>query len=50
LATRCALLEIAVDPGRLYDSADDNFLLWVSQVAEKVNAENRKNAAKMKRG
>jgi hypothetical protein len=50
LATRCALLEIAVDPGRLYDSSDPNFLVWLTQVAEKVNTENRKQAAKMKRG
>jgi hypothetical protein len=47
---RCALLEIAVDPGRLYDTSDPNFLIWVSEVTELVNAENRRQSEKAKRG
>jgi hypothetical protein len=47
---RCALLEIPVDPGRLYDCADSGFLIWLDQLTERMSAENRKQQQKAKRG
>jgi hypothetical protein len=49
LAVACALLEIPVDPGRLYDSDDPAYLGWLGQVVEQVNSRHRAEAAKAKK-
>ncbi len=37
LAQRCALLEIAVDPARLYYGEDPHFEVWLSGVADVIH-------------
>ncbi len=41
LAQRCALLEIAVDPGRLYFGDDPTFEVWLSGLADAVEQAKR---------
>lgn len=41
LMVNCALLEIPVDPGRLFDGDDPNFELWLSTVVDLVNSKRR---------
>jgi hypothetical protein len=50
LAVDCARLRIAVDPGRLYDAEDPNYLLWVSMLVDRVSAANRQAKAEAERG
>lgn len=50
LAFKCWLLKIPVNPARLYYDYDPNFLLWLEQVANRINAHNREEAAKVKKG
>jgi hypothetical protein len=46
LARNCVLLEIPVDPERLWISNDAQFLHWMSELVEMVNAEHRKQSRK----
>jgi hypothetical protein len=41
LAHNCALLGIAVDPGRLYDRDEPMFHRWLEGLVDKVNATKR---------
>lgn len=44
LMYRCAMLEVAVDPGRLYDGDDPYFEIWLSTVLDRVNAKKREQS------
>lgn len=48
LAVACALLEIPVDPIRLYESEDDLLMLWLSGVVDRVSSHNRAQANRTK--
>lgn len=41
LAHDAALLGIPADTGRLYDGEDPDYLLWLSQVVDRVNESRR---------
>lgn len=47
---RCALLEIAADPGRLYDGDDPLYELWLMGVVERVEAAHRSARQREKQG
>ena len=50
LAVACALLEIPVDPVKLYESDDSLLMLWLSGVVDRVSSKNREQAARAKSG
>jgi hypothetical protein len=43
------MLEIAVDPGRLYYSDDERFLSWFADVLQRVARQRKRENEKQKR-
>ena len=43
------MLEIAVDPGRLFYSDDQRFLVWFGEVLQRIGRERKRENEKAKR-